>query len=78
MSLSPSRFRVVYKSLFGVSPIRDLIEARIDRAKDLLLEEETDSLSRIAEKLGYKNQYDFSRQFKQITGLSPSGFRKNN
>lgn len=78
VSLSSSRFHVVYKSLFGVSPIRDLIEARIDRAKGLLLEEETDSLSQIAENLGYKNQYDFSRQFKQITGLSPSEFRKNN
>lgn len=78
VSLSVSRFHVVYRSLFGISPIRDLIAARVDRAKVLLLENESETLAQVAERLGYKNQYDFSRQFKQVAGISPGTYRKNN
>ena len=77
LSLSTSRFHVVYKTMFGVSPVSDLIQARIDRAKLLLLEDES-TLAVIAEKLGYKNPYDFSRQFTKITGTTPGNYRKNN
>lgn len=78
VSLSPSRFHVVYRSMFGISPIRDLIIARVDRAKVLLLENGSETLAQVAERLGYKNQYDFSRQFKQVAGISPGAYRKNN
>lgn len=78
VALSPSRFHVVYRATFGISPGRDLILARIDHAKLLLLEDKSSSLAAIAEKLGYKNQYDFSRQFKHITGIAPGAYRKNN
>lgn len=78
VSLSPSRFHVVYKAMFRTTPVRDLINARIDYAKILLLENREDTLTVIAEKLGYKNPYDFSRQFTQITGISPGNYRKNN
>ena len=78
VSLSPSRFHVVYKIMFGISPVNDLIRARIERAKLLLLEDEHNTLAVIAEKLGYKNPYDFSRQFTKVTGLSPGNYRKKN
>lgn len=78
MSLSASRFHVIYKAMFGVSPVSDLIGARIDRAKLLLLEDESSTLAVIAEKLGYKNPYDFSRQFTKVTGVTPGNYRKNN
>ena len=78
VSLSPSRFHVVYKALFRISPMRDIINARIDHAKVLLLENREETLSVIAEKLGYKNPYDFSRQFTKSTGTSPGAYRKNN
>lgn len=78
VSLSSSRFHVVYKAMFGISPIRDLIAARVDRAKSILIENKVDTLAKIAEQLGYKNQYDFSRQFKGLTGISPGMYRKKN
>lgn len=78
VSLSPSRFHVVYKLMFGISPVSDLIQARIERAKLLLLEDENSTLSVVAEKLGYKNPYDFCRQFSKVTGTSPGNYRKNN
>ena len=78
VSLSVSRFHVVYKLMFGISPVNDLIQARIDRAKLMLLEDEGSTLSVIAEKLGYKNPYDFCRQFTKFAGISPGNYRKNN
>ena len=36
ISMSPSRFYAVYKNEFGVSPVNDLIEARIHLAKSYL------------------------------------------
>ena len=78
VSLSPSRFHVLYKAYFRTTPMRDLINARIDHAKLLLLENREETLAVIAEKLGYRNPYDFSRQFTKFTGTTPGAYRKNN
>lgn len=75
--LSPSRFHSVYKSVFGTSPIHDLIEARINYAKSILLSENI-SILEVSEKAGYNDQYQFIRQFKNETGVTPKKFRKQN
>jgi AraC-like DNA-binding protein len=78
VSLSPSRFHAVYKELFGSSPMNDVIHARIDAAKVLLVTQPQSTLTELAEKLGYKNPYHFIRQFKSVTGSTPGAYRKNN
>ncbi len=75
VGLSKSRFYTVYKSVYGTSPVDDLIRARVDSAKNAL-EFGTDSLSQIAEALGYGNLTHFMRQFKAFTGMTPSACRK--
>lgn len=75
-SLSPSRFHAVYKSLFGTSPLQDVIEAKIGYAGSLLLSDEQLTLLAVAEKLGYTDQYHFIRQFKAVTGETPGCYRK--
>lgn len=76
-SLSASRFHAVYKTMFASSPMRDLISARIDYAKSLLLSDGEKSVSQIAEKSGYNDQYHFIRQFKAVIGKTPGAYRKN-
>ena len=78
VSVSASRFHVVYKACFRTTPMRDLINARVDQAKTMLTEQPDVPLAVIAEKLGYKNQYDFSRQFTKVAGITPGSYRKNN
>ena len=78
VSLSASRFHVLYKAYFRTTPMRDLINARIDQAKLLLLENREETLAVIAEKLGYRNPYDFCRQFTKFTGTTPGAYRRNN
>ena len=78
VSLSPSRFHMVYKSLFGSSPIQDVINAKIDLAKTILLTENKPTLSEVAERLGYKSTQHFILQFKTVIGMTPGTYRKSN
>ena len=78
VSLSASRFHAVYKAMFGTSPVKDLITAKVEQAKTILLMDRDATLSNVAEKLGYKNQYHFIRQFKAVTGITPGAYRKEN
>lgn len=52
-----------------------VIALKIERIKELIILEE-DTLSEIAEKLHYSSVSHLSNQFKKITGLSPSHFKK--
>jgi len=52
-----------------------LISLKIERIKELIILEEF-SLSQIADKLHYSSIAHLSNQFKKVTGLSPSHFKK--
>jgi len=75
VGLSESRFHSVYKSIFGISPGKDIIIARISKSKDLLSARKY-SVSHVAEMMGYSNEYHFIRQFKKITGITPGAFMR--
>ncbi len=75
-SLSPSRFHTVYKAVFGISPVKDIIDNRIQTAKNMLLSTEL-SVGEISEKLGYLNTNHFIRQFKALVHQTPLAYRKN-
>lgn len=77
-SLSPSRFHAVYKELFGIAPMQDVINAKMDLAKTILLLESKPTLSEVAERLGYKSTQHFIAQFKSHTGMTPAAYRRNN
>jgi AraC-like DNA-binding protein len=69
------RFRKLFAAEAGVSPARYRILRRVDRAKSLLIEGGV-PIKTIAEQLGYCDVYFFARQFKQVTGKTPSEFRQ--
>jgi AraC family transcriptional regulator of arabinose operon len=74
VGLSPSRFHAVYRAAYGISPASDLINARINAAKDLLTSS-SKSITEISESLGYGNITHFMRQFRSFTGTSPKKYR---
>lgn len=76
-ALSPSRFHALYKTLFAIPPMQDVIEARIRYAKALLMADDRLPLTAVAEQLGYHDQYHFIRQFKSVVGTTPGHFRKH-
>lgn len=75
--LSRSRFSKIFTDFWHVSPQKYQIHLRIERAK-YLLSETRSPVSEIASSLGYTEPYFFSRQFKHITGMSPSEYRQGN
>ena len=77
MYVSTMYFQKLYKQMFGVPFTRDLIEARIAMAKELLSETNL-PIAEVAEACGYKNLPYFIRQFSHETGDTPNHYRKNN
>lgn len=77
VSLSTSRLHALYKQIYGISPVKDVVRGKIEQAKSLLMDSNM-PLQIIAEGLGYSNQYHFIRQFKSITGMTPGAYRKKN
>ena len=69
------RFNHVFKDITGYSPNQYLIKIRIDRAKQLLSDENL-SVKETAEIVGYTDINYFSRLFKKSTGVSPKGFKE--
>ncbi|WP_076419336.1 AraC family transcriptional regulator [Colwellia sp. UCD-KL20] len=71
---SPHLHRLFQKR-FTRSPIQHLIFLRMERAK-YLLKNTTWSIEQIAEQVGYKDVFNFSKRFKKSIGLPPGLFRK--
>jgi AraC-like DNA-binding protein len=65
----------LFSSLEGITIEKYIIMQRIEKVKELLVYDEL-TLSEIAWKLGYSSVHHLSSQFKKITGLTPSHFKK--
>lgn len=73
--LTPDYVSKIFKSETGIS-LKDYVnEARIEKAKELLLTT-AQSVSEIAVAVGFDNFSYFSTLFKKITGVSPSSYNR--
>ena len=75
MSVSLNHFNRLFRKYLGNSPRHCVIQARMRRAADLLLDSSR-SVAEIAMLVGMENEFYFSRLFKKSFALSPSGYRK--
>ena len=76
LNISTSYFQHIYKQLFNVSVMQDIIKSRLEYACHLL-NSEYDSITDIAAKCGYENKEHFTRQFKEIIGMTPNQYRNS-
>ncbi|WP_366292339.1 AraC family transcriptional regulator [Paenibacillus sp. AN1007] len=74
--ISPKYFVDLFKKTYGQSAMEYLTDIRINRAKRYL-KESNHKLRDIALKVGYSDEYYFSRKFKKEVGVSPSDYAKN-
>jgi AraC family transcriptional regulator len=65
----------LFSQVEGTTVEKFLIHQKIERAKELLVYDEL-SLAQIADQLNYSSVPHLSNQFKKITGLTPSHFKK--
>jgi AraC family transcriptional regulator len=65
----------LFSSVEGITIEKYTIHHKIEKAKELLVYNEL-TLSEISYRLGYSSVAHLSNQFKKITGLTPSHFKK--
>ena len=75
LHISRSTLQKNYKAFFGKSIIDELISFRIAKAKRLL-EDTSDTLSKIAELCGYSSDTYLIKQFKKMEGITPNEYRE--
>lgn len=76
MYLSPFYISKIFKSETGDTPIRHLINIRLERAMELLQAGFPGSIKEVAEQVGYEDAYHFSKLFKKRYGIPPSEAKK--
>lgn len=74
LGMGYEHFRKLFARHMGKSPMAYRITHRIQQAQHRLLETDI-TISDLADELGYTDVYTFSRQFKQVTGISPTAYR---
>lgn len=74
-SLSPYYFAHLFKEETGISPIEYVAMTKINYAKNILKTTEN-SITEIADLLGYSSDASFINAFKKRAGLSPARFRR--
>ena len=65
----------LFSSVEGITIEKYIINQKIEKAKELIAYKEL-NLNEIAFQLGYSSVQHLSNQFKKVTGLSPSHFKK--
>ncbi|MGF9819175.1 helix-turn-helix domain-containing protein [Brevibacillus agri] len=74
--LSPNYFGEAFKKAYGQSVMDYLTELRIGHAKQLLRDSDL-YMREIARKVGYHDEFYFSRKFKKVVGVSPSAYSRD-
>ncbi len=76
IGMSQFHFSHLFKRSLGISPYQYLLQQRIKRAKELLMQKER-SIMDIALECGFNSHSHLSKQFRQFTGMTPKTYRAN-
>lgn len=74
INISPTYLENIFKKITGKSPINYLINIRIQKAKELLMDGHT--ISEVTSAVGFTDVFYFSKCFKKCEGMPPSRFSK--
>ena len=73
--LHPNYLCKLFKSYTGHTVIEHLTQTRVEAAK-FLLRRDSLSMTRVAELSGFPSERAFYRSFKQVTGITPKSYQK--
>jgi len=75
VSYNESYLTRVFKKEYGLSPYAFLINKRVQKAKDKLLDDRRIKLSELSNEVGFYDQSHFSKVFKRTFATSPDKYR---
>ena len=73
--LSISQFHRSFRQMFRQTPHRFMLRLRL-QAACRLLQDSSLSIAEVADDCGFPDQNYFSRQFRQVVGMTPSAYRR--
>jgi len=76
VDMTAGTLRRRFGEAMGISPHQYLLQHRIATARQLLGDSD-EPIKAIAQRLGYRDVYFFSRQFRAITGVPPALYRRS-
>lgn len=76
LAVSPSYLFRLFKRKMQVTPMRYRNMVRIDKAK-LLLADQRLTVDDVADRVGFGDPKYFARVFRELTGTTPSGYRRS-
>jgi AraC family transcriptional regulator, arabinose operon regulatory protein len=76
MALSPSQLHRLFKARYATSPAEWLRHERLVLAKRQL-NANHEQIAVLARRCGYDDPFHFSRDFRKLTGMSPTQYRKS-
>jgi AraC-like DNA-binding protein len=76
MAMSKRKLTYKCKEYLEISPAKAFSNYKLQRAAELLIET-ADPIQEISSQLGYENQFQFSRSFKQCFKVSPKNYRES-
>ncbi len=75
LDLSRFHFIRAFKKTVGMSPHKFILQRRIERARELLADENL-SVAEVAGRTGFNGAAQLTRVFRQIVGTTPTAFRR--
>ena len=73
VQMSPHYFSRLFKITTGITPHQYIIRCRIERAKNLLQQNQL-SIANIAKEVGFADQSHLHRHFKRLVGVTPKSY----
>lgn len=67
----------IFTKYIGENPLKYVTSLRINRAKQLMMNNRELTVKEVAELVGYSDPFYFSRIFKNVTGTSPASFKSS-
>ena len=74
-SMSRSAFAEHFQAVFDRTPMNLVTNVRMQRAAQVLQQNQSLSIDEVAARVGYSSRSHFSRAFKQHYGVAPADFR---
>lgn len=75
MGFTSAYLTKIFNRYKGATPLKYLTDIRIHEAKQLLTDTSL-PIREVGEKVGYPDQFHFSKTFRKLTGFNPSSYRK--